>query len=266
MNATTPAVSARPVGELLREWRQRRRLSQLDFALEANVSTRHLSFVETGRAQPSRDMLLHLAELLNVPLRERNTLLVAGGFAPMFTTRSLDDPALTAARDAVDLVLKGHEPYPALAIDRHWHLVAANASIQPFLAGADPALLQSPINVLRLSLHPRGLAPQIANCAQWRSHLIARLRRQIEVSADPTLSELLNELMAYPSPTTHEPELPGSAVAIPFSFSTPAGILNFISTTTVFGTPIDVTLSELAIEAFFPADAASADLLRQLAP
>ncbi len=265
MIAATPALS-RPVGALLREWRQRRRLSQLDFALHANVSTRHLSFVETGRAQPSRDMLLHLAELLDVPLRERNTLLVAGGFAPMFSTRPLDDPALAAAREAVDLVLKGHEPYPALAVDRHWNLVAANASIGPFLAGASPALLQPPINVLRLSLHPQGLAPRIANHAQWRTHLLARLRRQIEVSADLTLSELLEELLAYPSPSTPASELPGSAVAIPFSFTTPAGILNFISTTTVFGTPIDVTLSELAIEAFFPADAASADLLRQLAP
>lgn len=264
MNASTSALRAKPVGELLREWRQRRRLSQLDFALEAEISTRHLSFVETGRAQPSRDMLLHLSELLDVPLRERNTLLVAGGFAPMFAARSLDDPALSAAREAVDLVLKGHEPYPAMAIDRHWNLVAANASVGPFMAGASPELLQPPINVLRLSLHPRGLAPQIANYAQWRAHLIARLRRQIEISADLTLSELLEELLAYPSPQKHEPELPGSAVAIPFCFSTPAGILNFISTTTVFGTPIDVTLSELAIEAFFPADKASADLLRQI--
>ncbi|WP_331609507.1 helix-turn-helix transcriptional regulator [Povalibacter sp.] len=265
MIANTQALSARPVGEMLREWRQRRRMSQLDFALEADISTRHLSFVETGRAQPSRDMLLHLAELLDVPLRERNTLLVAGGFAPTFAARALDDPALTAAREAIDMVLKGHEPYPALAIDRHWNLVAANSSVSPLLAGASPELLQPPINVLRLSLHPRGLAPQIANLGQWRAHLIARLRRQIELSADATLSELLDELLPYPSPRTQEAELPGSAVAIPLSLASPAGTLNFISTTTVFGTPIDVTLSELAIEAFFPADAATAGLLRQLA-
>ena len=265
MITRTPSNPARPIGELLRDWRQRRRMSQLDFATEANISTRHLSFVETGRAQPSREMLLHLAELLDVPLRERNALLVAGGFAPVFTARSLNDPELAAARAAVDLVLKGHEPFPALAVDRHWNLLAANASVGPFLAGADPELLQPPINVLRLSLHPKGLAPQIANLAQWRAHLIARLRRQIDLSADAALNTLLEELLSYPAPALREPELPAYAVAIPMSLRSPAGTLNFISTTTVFGTPVDVTLSELAIEAFFPADAATGEALRQMA-
>ena len=157
-----------PVGDLLREWRQRRRLSQLDLAGEAEISTRHLSFVETGRAEPSREMVLHLAERLEVPLRERNVLLVAAGYAPVFRERQLADPALSCARQAIDLVLKGHEPYPALAVDRHWTMVATNGAVGPLVAGADASLLQPPINVLRLSLHPEGLAPRIANLVEWR--------------------------------------------------------------------------------------------------
>jgi transcriptional regulator with XRE-family HTH domain len=162
-------MNATPVGRLLREWRQRRRLSQLDFATEAEISAKHLSFIETGRAQPSRDMLLKLAELLEVPLRERTRLLVAAGFAPMFAERSLDDPALQAARSAVELVLKGHEPYPALAVDRHWTLLAANRAVPLFLSELPESLLQPPVNVLRLSLHPDGLAPRIVNLPQWRA-------------------------------------------------------------------------------------------------
>src|SRR6185436_13787809 len=173
-------ASVRPIGDHLREWRQRRRLSQLDLALEADISARHLSFLETGRAQPSRDMVLHLAERLEVPLRERNLLLVAAGFAPVFPERPLADRALQPARKAVELVLAGHEPYPALAVDRHWTLVAANKAVAPLLAGVDATLLKPPVNVLRLSLHPKGLARRIANLAEWRAHLLARLRRQIE--------------------------------------------------------------------------------------
>ena len=191
--------AVRPLGDHLRDWRRRRRMSQLDLACEADISARHLSFVETGRSQPSRDMVLHLAERLDVPLRERNVLLVAAGYAPVFSERSLSDPALRAARNAVDLVLKGHEPYPALAVDRHWTLVAANDAVTRLLAGTAPALLQPPVNVLRLSLHPDGLAPRIANLAEWRAHLLARLRRQIDVSADPILVELMNELRSYPA-------------------------------------------------------------------
>jgi len=257
------AAATQPFGNLLREWRQRRRMSQLALACEADISTRHLSFVETGRAQPSREMVLHLSERLQVPLRERNVLLVAAGFAPMFAQRALDDPALQAARQAIDLVLAGHEPYPALAVDRHWTLVAANRMVSPLLAGVEVSLLQHPVNVLRLSLHPAGLAPRIVNFAQWRSHLLARLRQQIEASGDPVLAALLDELSAYPARTTlteHEP--PG--VVIPFELDMPQGRLSFISTTTIFGTPVDVTLSELAIESFFPADATTAQALRQL--
>lgn len=257
-----------PVGDLLREWRQRRRLSQLDLAGEADISTRHLSFVESGRAQPSREMVLHLAERLDVPLRERNVLLVAAGYAPVFRERQLGDPALASARQAIDLVLKGHEPFPALAVDRHWTMMAANGAVAPFLAGADASLLAPPVNVLRLSLHPKGLAPRIANLAEWRAHLLERLRRQVDVSADPVLSELLKELHGYPASGPVRTRKIGngefSGVVVPFQFTTDAGTLSFFSTTTVFGTPVDITLSELAIEAFFPADAATAAALRKL--
>src|SRR5688572_930581 len=169
--------TTRPVGDLLREWRQRRRMSQLDFAVEAEISSKHLSFLETGRSQPSREMLLHLAELLDVPLRERNSLLIAAGFAPMFKEHALGDPALQPAREAVDLVLKGHEPYPAIAVDRHWQLLAANDAANYFMAGVAPALLTPPLNVLRVSLHPDGMAPRIVNLAEWRAHLLSQIGR-----------------------------------------------------------------------------------------
>jgi len=262
-------IQTQPVGNLLRKWRERRRLSQLDLACEAEISTRHLSFLETGRSLPSREMVLRLAEQLEVPLRERNVLLIAAGYAPAFPERHLNDPALQAARKAVDLLLAGHEPYPALAIDRHWTLIASNNAVPPLLAGVEPSLLQPPVNVLRLSLHPAGLAPRIANLAEWRSHLLARLRRQIEVSADPVLEELLNEFCGYPmsgdagtaTPSTGE-EYAG--VIVPFRLVTEQGILSFISATTIFGTPVDITLSELAIESFFPADATTATILRSI--
>jgi transcriptional regulator with XRE-family HTH domain len=264
---TTPT---RPVGDHLREWRQRRRMSQLELALEAEISTKHLSFLETGRSQPSRDMVLNLAERLEVPLRERNVLLLAAGYAPVFRERPLADPALQAARSAVDLVLQGHEPYPALAVDRHWTMVAANRAVTRLLGGAAAALLKPPVNVLRLSLHPDGLAPRIANLAEWRAHLIERLRRQVEASADATLAELLRELSAYPAPrrpasalSTNDKDYAG--VVVPLRLVVDGGVLSFFSTTTVFGTPIDITLAELALESFFPADAATAEALRRLA-
>ncbi|GGC50880.1 helix-turn-helix domain-containing protein [Chelatococcus reniformis] len=259
----------RTVGDHLRDWRQRRRLSQLDLALEAEISTKHLSFLETGRSQPSRDMLLLLAEHLDIPLRERNVLMVAAGFAPVFPERALDDPALTAARAAVDLVLRGHEPYPALAIDRHWTMLAANGAVAPLMAGVAPALLKSPVNVMRLALHPDGLAPHTANLPEWRGHLLARLRHQVEVSADPVLIELLSELKAYPtssfsSPRLPPPEVDHASVVVPFQLVVDGTVLAFISTTTVFGTPVDITLAELALETFFPADAATADVLKRM--
>lgn len=246
----------------------RRRKSQLELALDADVSARHLSFLETGRSQPSREMLLRLAEELSVPLRDRNALLLAAGFAPRFEERPLDSPALTAARAAVDRVLAGHAPYPALAVDRHWTLVAANRAVAPLLEGVSPALVQPPINVLRLSLHPNGLAPRIVNAAEWRAHVLARVRRQVDVTRDSGLADLLRELRSYPAPA--DPGEPGDAphgteVFVPLRLRTPAGVLSFISTTTVFGTPVEVTLSELVIEAFLPADEPTADALRRLA-
>lgn len=254
-NATPAAV-----GTHLRAWRQRRRLSQLDLALDADISARHLSFLETGRARPSREMVLKLAERLRVPLREQNALLVAAGFAPMFPERKLDDPGLEAARRAIDLVLKGHEPFPALAIDRHWTLVTSNAAVAPFLRGVAESLLAPPVNVLRLSLHPDGLAPRLANLREWRDHLLDRLRAQVELTADQKLTDLLSELRAYPVPAGNEraSTTDYGGVAVPFRLRTAAGELAFFSTTTVFGTPLDITLSELAIEAFFPADEATA--------
>jgi transcriptional regulator with XRE-family HTH domain len=265
--------TTQPVGDLLREWRQRRRLSQLDLACEADISTKHLSFVESGRAKPSRDMVLHLAERLEVPLRERNILLVAAGFAPVFRERKMSDPALTAQRDAIELVLKGHEPYPALAVDRHWTMVSANSVVPLLLVGVDSALLQPPVNVLRLSLHPKGLAPRIINIGQWRAHLLERLRKQVEISADPVLAALLSELRAYAIPasahgkTTRNTRESGAtySVVVPLQLATDAGALSFFSTTTVFGTPVDITLSELAVEAFYPADTATAEALRAIA-
>jgi transcriptional regulator with XRE-family HTH domain len=256
-----------PVGVQLRTWRQRRRMSQLDLACEAEISTRHLSYVETGRAAPSREMLLRLAERLEVPLRERNQLLLAAGFAPMFKERRLDDPDLQAARAAVEQVLRAHEPYPALAVDRHWHLLMANAAVAPLLEGVAPALLQPPVNVLRLSLHPQGVAPRILNLPQWRAHLLARLHAQVAASGDATLAALMRELADYPVPaaTGAEPEATADSagIAVPMRLALPDGRqLSFLSTTTVFGTPVDVTLSELAIEAFLPADAATAQALR----
>jgi transcriptional regulator with XRE-family HTH domain len=269
-HAAAPSPRPLPVGNLLRTWRQRRRLSQLALACDADISQRHLSFVESGRAAPSRDMVLHLAERLDIPLRERNMLLVAAGFAPVYRERALDDPALQVARKAVDLVLKGHEPYPALAVDRHWTLVAANAAVAPLLAGADAALLRPPVNALRLSLHPDGLAPRIANLAEWRAHVLARLSRQVEVSADTVLTALLAELRAYPAAGAGRArQASGTAdafagVVVPFRLAAVFGMLSFFSTTTVFGTPLDVTLSELAIESFFPADAATAEIMRKV--
>jgi transcriptional regulator with XRE-family HTH domain len=259
--------STQNFGDLLRTWRTRRRMSQLDLASEAEVSQRHLSFVESGRATPSRDMVLKLSDHLDVPLRERNQLLLAAGFAPSFGERPLGDPSLDAARKAVDLVLKGHEPNPAIAVDRHWNMVAANASITPFLEGvADPKLLEPPVNVLRLSLHPKGLAPRIINLAEWRAHLLERVSRLIEATGDPVLEALEGELAAYPAGVTktrvvHDDT---SRIVHPLRIRAGDAVLSFISTITVFGTPLDVTLSELAIESFFPADEATRLALRDV--
>jgi transcriptional regulator with XRE-family HTH domain len=260
---TRPAV-----GPLLRDWRRRRRMSQLDLAAEAEVSQRHLSFVESGRAAPSREMVLRLAERLDLPLRARNALLAAAGFAPVFPERPPDHPDLAPVRAAINAILAGHAPHPALAVDRRWTLVAANAAVAPLLAGASARLLAPPVNVLRLSLHPEGLAPRILNFRDWRAHVLHRLARQVELSGDAELAALAAELAAYPPPPGARP--PGrpadlGGVAVTLELSHEAGRLAFLTATTVFGTAIDVALSELAIEAFFPADAATAAAMRRLA-
>ena len=265
-----PTTAVASVGGLLREWRQRRHLSQLDLACDAEISTRHLSFIETGRATPSRDMVLRLAERLEVPLRARNTLLTAAGYAPVYTERPLADPALTSARQAIDRLLSAHEPYPAIAIDRHWTLVASNRPAARLMGGVDAALLAPHANVLRLSLHPGGLATRIVNLAEWRAHLLLRLRRQVDISGDPVLAELLRELAAYPTPdgTDWGPPAPThdyGSVLVPLQLRTPDGVLAFFSTTTIFGTPVDITLSEIALESFFPADDRTSELLRMVA-
>lgn len=264
MTVTARTQTHRPVGEQLRSWRQHRRRSQLDLALDAEVSARHISFLETGRSLPSRQMLLHLAEQLDIPLRERNTLLVAAGYAPIYAETPIDEPAMQVARQAVELVLAGHEPYPALAIDRHWNMVTANRAIGMFMEGIAPELLEPPINVLRLSLHPDGLAPRILNLRQWHEHILARLRHQIDATADPVLVALHAELAGYPLPEDTG-EIAGETygnLVLPIRIRTGSGILAFFTTTTMFGTPHDITLAELAIESFFPADAATAEVFR----
>lgn len=258
----------RPFGVHLRHWRHLRRLSQLDLATLAGLSARHLSFIETGRSVPSREMVLRLAGRLDVPLRERNAWLVAAGYAPMYRQRPLDHPDLAEARRAVETILARHEPYPALAIDRRWNVVAANRMVPHLLAGADAALLVPPVNVLRITLHPGGLAPAIVNLGQWRAHLFERLAQQIHATADSDLVALRDELLSYPAPEgAQDVLLPGEQVGVvmPLRFRTPEGELSLISTTTVFGTPADVTLQELALETFFPADAQTGAALRQLA-
>ncbi len=254
-------------GDQLRDWRQRRRMSQLNLAAEADLSTRHLSFVETGRAKPSREMVQKLAEALELPLRGRNALLISAGYAPSYPERPFDSPASAATREAVQRILDCHMPFPALAVDRHWHLVASNAAVVGLMAGAAEELLAPPINVLRLSLHPKGLAPRIANLAEWKRHIIERLRHQAAESGDPALDELAEELRGYPAPAskTPAPATIDVPIAVPMILESPVGPLSFLSTTTLFGTPAEVTLSELAIESFFPADALTGERLRQLA-
>jgi transcriptional regulator with XRE-family HTH domain len=254
------------IGALLRDWRLRRRMTQLDLALEAGVSARHVSFVETGRSRPSAEMVVQLAEHLDVPLRDRNALLLAAGYAPAYAQRDLDEPEMGPVTEAIDRVLRGHEPYPALVVDRHWGLVAANAAVAVLISGAAEHLTQPPVNVLRLSLHPEGMAPRILNLGEWRAHLLNWLGRQAVVSGDPALFALHEELATYPGGEGgHAPDLEAGAIAVPLRLRVDGDELAFISTATTFGTATDVTVSELAIESFFPADAATARALEQRA-
>lgn len=254
----------RPIGDQLRQWRERRRLSQMDLALQAEVSTRHLSFVETGRSKPSREMILRLAEQLDLPLRERNHLLLAGGYAPIYAESALDSPHMAAARDAVRQLLTSHEPYPAVVVDRSWNLVDGNASIELFTAGSAPWLLEAPANALRISLHPDGMAPRINNLGEWRAHLLGRVRRQVALTRDPELSELYEELRKYPCDQPEpEVEAPGpGTIFIPLRIQHEDRELTFFSTVSTFGTPLDITVAELAIESFFPANEETREFLR----
>lgn len=251
-----------PIGELVKNWREVRRMSQLDLAGEAEVSQRHISFIESGRATPSREMVLQLADTLDVPLRERNAMLLAAGFAPVFPERPLDHPALQPALANLERLLKAHEPHPALTLDRHWNRISANAGVALLITGVDPELLKPPVNVLRLSLHPRGLAPLIVNLREWREHLIERLKRQFRITRDPVLGRLLTEALSYPSPGQAK-EKGSDDIAVPLRLRTQHGVLSFLSTVTVFGTAVDIELSEISLEAFFPLDEATAKVMRE---
>jgi transcriptional regulator with XRE-family HTH domain len=259
--ATAPGV-----GPLLRDWRQRRRLSQLELALDAGISARHLSFVETGRSLPSADMVLHLAEQLEVPYRERNRMMLAAGYAPVYRERGLDDPEMEPIREALERVLKGHEPYPAVVVDRRWNMVAGNSAVGMLTAGVAKELLAPPVNVLRVSLHPDGMAPHILNLGEWRHHLLERLDRQVALTGDEAVAELLEELRNYPGPEAPKRARRGPADEIVASLrlAGPNGELSFFSTVATFGTAVDITVAELSIESFYPADSHTAEVVRSL--
>jgi transcriptional regulator with XRE-family HTH domain len=258
-------MNAPPAGRLLREWRTRRHLSQLELAAEAGVSTRHLSFIETGRSKPSREMLLHLGEHLDIPLRERNSLLRAAGYAPVYAESPLDDPDMAPVRDAIERVLAAHAPYPALVSDRTWNVVSANTPILLLLEGVSPRLLEPPMNAMRIALHPDGLAPRIVNFEEWASHLLTRLERQFLLTGDAGIAALVEELRAYPGVPSGAtfPELEGAErIFVPLRLRSAETELAFFSTVATFGTALDVTVAELVIESFFPADAATSAALR----
>ena len=259
VRAMTTITSSAGIGPLLREWRSRRRLSQMELALDADVSARHLSFVETGRSKPSRGLVLQLAEHLEVPLRERNALLLAAGYAPAYAERALGDEAMAPVRGALERLLKGHEPFPAVAIDRQWELVSANAPALALLTDrVDPALLEPPVNTLRVTLHPDGLAPRIGNLAEYSSHLLHLVAHEAAASGDPALVALHEELRGYPGVDDSPPPAdPAGSLFIPLQLDG----LSFFSTIARFGTALDVTVAELAVESFFPADERTAALL-----
>ena len=256
------AAVPHPFGELLRSWRQRRNLSQLELALGADISSRHVSFVETGRAQPSREMVVRLAGELEVPMRERNALLLAAGYAPIYSERSLDAPEMAPVRQALDRFLRAHEPYPAVVVDRHHNLIAANDACDLLLYGVAADLLKEPANGMRIALHPEGMAPRTLNLAEWSAHLLQRVRREAQVTGDPQLARLVDELAAYPGIHFAPPhsDLHPNDIVLPLRLLDLDGEteLAFFSTLSTFGTAIDITLSELAIEAFYPANADTA--------
>jgi transcriptional regulator with XRE-family HTH domain len=258
---TMREAGSQPVGELLREWRERRRLSQLDLAIQADISARHLSFVETGRSRPTAAMIVRLTEQLAVPLRERNVLLLAGGYAPAYPQHSLEAPEMDNVRAALRQVLAAHEPYPAVVVDRWWEMQDANSGIAMLTDGCAPELLKPPVNVLRLSLHPEGMAPRIANLGQWRAHLLTQLRHRAQALADGRLTELHAELAAYPGGP--DDCGPAGGVVLPLRYRRDGQELALFSISAAVGTATDVTVEELAIESFYPADAATAAVLHR---
>jgi len=264
---TIPGVNDSGVGTMLRDWRQRRRRTQLDLALDAGISTRHLSFLETGRSRPSAEMLLTLSEHLELPLRERNRLLLAAGFAPRYQQRELDSPELAAVRDAIGHVLTGHEPYPAFVVDPIWNMVASNAALAVLLEDVAPELLHPPVNVMRVALHPEGLAPRILNLAEYRGRLLARLTRDVQLHGDPRVQELLEEVSGYPGPdiAAGHNGYDVAAITMQLHLASSFGELRLFSTIAAFGTALDVTVAELSLEAFFPADPETAEALRNAA-
>ncbi|MHA3702573.1 helix-turn-helix domain-containing protein [Jatrophihabitans sp. YIM 134969] len=256
----TTTAPERPVGELLRGWRERRRLSQLELALRVDVSTRHLSYVENGRARPSSEMILRLTEHLEVPLRERNEVLLAGGYAPAYPQRALDAPALARVSDALRRVLDAHLPYPALVLNRWWEMVDANAAITPLLQGVSPQLLEPPVNVLRLTLHPDGLAPRIVNLGRWRAHLLTQLRQRMETTGDDQLRSLHSELIGYPG--ADDSRATPLDVVLPMVLRVGEVELSMFTVAATVATAGDVTVEELVVESFYPADDATATILR----
>jgi transcriptional regulator with XRE-family HTH domain len=261
---TAATVTGSAFGSLLRDWRQRRRLTQLELALQADVSARHLSFLETGRSRPSREMVLLLAEELDVPLRNRNEMMTAAGFAPAYTQHSLDDAELGEVHRSLRRILDGHEPYPAVLVDGYWNLLAANRAVALLTDLVDPELLTPPVNVLRASLHPRGLAPYVVDLEEYAAHLVSRLRRQAERAASTGLRALLTELVGYCRNAGLDPNAqPRDRIVLPLRLRHPDQELTLFSTVAVLGAPLDVTLDEIAIESFFPADDATATYLRK---
>ncbi|MGW0654385.1 helix-turn-helix domain-containing protein [Streptomyces umbrinus] len=282
--ATSTGASAvdKGVGPLLRGWREQRRVSQLELALRAGSSARHISFVETGRSRPSEEMVLRLAEHLDVPVRDRNALLLAAGYAPRYPETPLDDPALDALREGVERLIQGYEPYPAFVVDATYNVVAANRGIAMLLDTVPEHLLAPPLNAMRLTLHPEGLAPRIRNLREWRGHLLAQMERDIALRRSEPLRALYEEVAAYPCPAEGSPrsenesdngsgnesdERPGEAVpyfALPMQIEHDGRVLSFISSISTFNTPMDVTVAELAIETLLPADPATVKYLQSL--
>ncbi|MFE4370260.1 helix-turn-helix domain-containing protein [Streptomyces sp. NPDC056835] len=282
----TVARAAEPaVGPLLRDWRKRRRVSQLELAIRADSSARHISFIETGRARPSEEMVLRLADRLDVPVRERNTLLLAAGYAPRFTETALDDPAMDAVREGLERLLRGYEPYPAVVVDGTYTVVAANRGIAMLMEGLPAKLLAPPLNAMRLTLHPEGLAPRIRNLPEWRGHLLDQMERQLALDRSPALRAVYDEVAAYPLPESGAeegavpaggaapggdagalPSVAGPSFALPMIIEHDGRVLSFLSSISTFNTPMDVTVAELAIETFLPADPATVAYLTSRAP